>query len=1759
MSISKSTPLFSNKFLHFCTTMMTTTALTFSTTAGAYAQTVNRNILPQGSTVIAGQVAFANSNNNLLVNQTSDHAIVNWDEFSIGKSSAVHFNNGEGATLNRVEGHDISAIDGRLSSTGSVYLINDNGIIIGKDGVVQTGGDFVASTLDIGDDDFLNGGDDLFAGNGNASVVNLGKVSSLGGDVMFIAQSIHNEGELTAANGTVGLAAGREILLRDFALNDGKFVVKIGDANGKISEQGLINAANVELRAKGGNIYALAGNSGGAINATGMSKRGGRIFLTASGGKVTVKKRIKAKRVKRNSVKVAGGDIFINADLVQIASLMDASGFYGGGGNIDIGGTSKITLTGASLDASGVDGGRIRVGGEYQGGKDLNIDEVENVQKLSIDQDSVLKADANGAIGNGGEVVAWADDTTIFDGFIFARGGKDGGNGGQVETSGKKNLGVGATAHVNTLAANGKVGDWLLDPENVTITAAGDPDLNNIGGGGHVKIAAIAINGASTGVSISATNNITFNDEIIMTVGGIGLTATAGNKITVKKSIKTNNGNVSLISDKRAINASIDVGTADILFDRATKGQFNLAKNNGLDASELANLHAKKLIIGNPNSTKNKITGMILNAHDYSTHIKGRLTLNALGSQTANIRISSGQHIARRLSFNANNRIVFRGDITTKGNQNYTGDVVLKSNTKLKSNSNKDITFNSKLDGKFNLVVNTGGGAIFNGLVGSQSPLGKLTIKKGKTYLNGSVAVPASVTTVGDQNYIGEVIINGKTDLKATGVTSDIVLTEGLSSTNATTGKELTIMAGDAIAIGGNVQFAGGANINLVSGWDGSTFDPSTLNKTHLGGKFGNVTNRDDAGVTFIGTSGAHSASVGSREGKTRAYAAAFILNGSVKDTYGLAQFGYETVDSNKATGDISVIADYVWLKGGKQDGTYALIGHAGIFAGASGGIDVKTVYGVDVVGGGVLTPAGAGSHEGIFAQIGHAGNSSSNSLSGTISVTSDGFVYLLGGKGNGTYAQVGHGGAGSRSMVDGNITVTGGTTNQDDIVMKGGRGEIAYAQIGHGGRGADTTMNGNIKVETGNDIDVLGGKGNGSYSQIGHGGANSKGIKTGFIDIISQDDIHVHAGRNDKTYAQIGHGGLASEGDIGGTNAAVVGKIDIYADDKVEIIAGNRADRYAQIGHGAAVGSSKGARKGDVILRTGSELSIVNNGSTGWIGHQTTDGDISKANMSISAATLDALKTASSGPDIGSGGDSAFDHKMIDSAMQGGHVSIYATDSNLSLGGTSSYNSGFDLTVRASHDIVLDANEYIINAGGGDIILAAGKNFHNDSGSTNPLRPSSSGRFLVYSTDWDLNTKGDMSGGNLYGRDFDKNPPSSISQYGDQFIYKRIPILTITGIDTVKTYNGNAHSLSGYNISGLVNGDSLSEALTSGPSLGSHTNAGVYTSGLINSDAVSDMGYGFSYNQGQLTIDKALLSIGVNANDKVYDSTIKATITYNDSRFSGDQLTVNGKATFGNKNVGTNKLVSITDVALSGADAGNYYLAGTDFTDRADITKAQLVVSADAADKVYDATVAATATLTDNRFAGDQLIVNGSAIATFDNKNAGKDKLVTVNDIILTGVDAGNYYVNNVAYGHADITKAPLNVTALDEEIILGDAPYSGGNGVLFSGLVGEDIAADLGGNVTYGGTSQGATDVGIYGIVPDGLTSNNYELIYAEGMLSILPSRFSKTLGDEFEPKKTKPIICIKDVFICEEIDMKPLKLTYNRVPINEKINAF
>ncbi len=177
--------------------------------------------VPTGGSVVAGNAAIAGSGNALTITQSSDRAVIDWTGFSVGSGASVAFDNGHGATLNRVTGTGISQIDGSLIATGSLYLMNANGVVIGKSGVVNTGGTFVASTLDVATGDFMKGGALNFAGPSRASVINLGKIGSLGGNVALIGATVINQGAISAANGTAGLIAGASVLLRDTANDSG--------------------------------------------------------------------------------------------------------------------------------------------------------------------------------------------------------------------------------------------------------------------------------------------------------------------------------------------------------------------------------------------------------------------------------------------------------------------------------------------------------------------------------------------------------------------------------------------------------------------------------------------------------------------------------------------------------------------------------------------------------------------------------------------------------------------------------------------------------------------------------------------------------------------------------------------------------------------------------------------------------------------------------------------------------------------------------------------------------------------------------------------------------------------------------------------------------------------------------------------------------------------------------------------------------------------------------------------------------------------------------------------------------------------------------------------------------------------------------------------------------------------------------------------------------------------------------------------------
>lgn len=173
-----------------------------------------------------------------------------------------------------------------------------------------------------------------------------------------------------------------------------------------------------------------------------------------------------------------------------------------------------------------------------------------------------------------------------------------------------------------------------------------------------------------------------------------------------------------------------------------------------------------------------------------------------------------------------------------------------------------------------------------------------------------------------------------------------------------------------------------------------------------------------------------------------------------------------------------------------------------------------------------------------------------------------------------------------------------------------------------------------------------------------------------------------------------------------------------------------------------------------------------------------------------------------------------------------------------------------------------------------------------------------------------------------------------------------------------------------------------------------------------------------------QYTINKRLLTASFTATDRVYNGTVECggTLSVTGSKITGDDMEVdssNLKAAFENKNVGTDKKVTVTGITLAGSHADRYELEIKGAT--ADITPYPLnyketsvqagdtnAFSVSADEKVYDASNAATLHVQFTKIAGDD--IEAKANGVFKDPNAGTGKDITVTSVSLTGTDAGNY-----------------------------------------------------------------------------------------------------------------------------------------------------
>src|SRR5690242_20656078 len=441
----------------FCNALLTTTALVAALAGGgksAAAGSAPSNGLSGFNVVSGGATLSTPSANKTVITETTNKAIINWTAFGVPAGNTLQFvqPGASAIALNRVTGGNVSAIMGQLLANGQVWIVNPAGVFFGPGVSVDVAG-LMATTSDIQNGDFLSGNYQFGIGssNPNAAIVNQGHIKAAqGGSVVLAGAQVTNQGLIEAQLGTVVLGGAKTFAV-DFQ----------GDKLLSFQVTGPVDQR--PQNADGTPAAALVTNSG-TITAS-----GGTVLLTARAAKGVIDNVINSTGiVEATSAKSVNGEIILDGGdtgSVTVTGSLDASGKGTGetGGTVKVLGDQVNLAAGANIDVSGdAGGGTALVGGNFHG-----AGPEQNASTTTVSAGAQINASAI-RTGNGGKVAVWSNTLTTFGGTITATGGSTRGNGGFVETSGHS-LSIGANAKVDTSAAKGTAGTWLLDPADFTI------------------------------------------------------------------------------------------------------------------------------------------------------------------------------------------------------------------------------------------------------------------------------------------------------------------------------------------------------------------------------------------------------------------------------------------------------------------------------------------------------------------------------------------------------------------------------------------------------------------------------------------------------------------------------------------------------------------------------------------------------------------------------------------------------------------------------------------------------------------------------------------------------------------------------------------------------------------------------------------------------------------------------------------------------------------------------------------------------------------------------------------------------------------------------------------------------------------------------------------------------------------------------------------------------------------------------------------
>ncbi len=314
----------------------------------------------------------------------------------------------------------------------------------------------------------------------SAVVNNTGRIEATalvnrGGRIVLEASGqVLNSGSLIASNVTganANTATTATATVGSIEINTAQFTqtaTGVLDVSAVNAQAGRVRLAVSDSIAMSGSVLAHSTTMGGQIelqatrridfdgavlDASGADG-GGRIHVSAPGAPADN---------SNNTLPVQGRVAITNNTVMRVSSSRAQAG------RVEVEG-DDISLDNTRIDATGATaGGSVLVGGDWQGSGTM-----KQATTVTMSADSVIDASATDN-GNGGKVVLWSDvqnaaSVSSVHGHLYANAGPNGGDGGQIETSGHYLNVDGVSGSANSVL--GQSGLWLFDPYNVTITSS---------------------------------------------------------------------------------------------------------------------------------------------------------------------------------------------------------------------------------------------------------------------------------------------------------------------------------------------------------------------------------------------------------------------------------------------------------------------------------------------------------------------------------------------------------------------------------------------------------------------------------------------------------------------------------------------------------------------------------------------------------------------------------------------------------------------------------------------------------------------------------------------------------------------------------------------------------------------------------------------------------------------------------------------------------------------------------------------------------------------------------------------------------------------------------------------------------------------------------------------------------------------------------------------------------------------------------------